>query len=183
MQQTSFRCSESFALKVGFGILKRREGGKREPGGRRMKKVCECMRCVYWRKYCVCICIVCIGVLVCTRCVYWLPKVTPQETSRDVCPLFRRGAWGRCEKVMKTWCIRRLCLFILFFPRRPLIWNQGLEAWNCEQLTKIWFFQLVFFTQFHWVGNFCKNACHPSLPRFYPKNVNEGPQRHMGCIP
>ena len=28
------------------------------------------------------------------RCVYWLPKVKPQETSRDVCPLFRRGHEG-----------------------------------------------------------------------------------------
>ena len=46
------------------------------------------------------------------RCVYWLPKVTPQETSRDVCPLFN------CEHelgVRRRWGLDASDVFVAIF--------------------------------------------------------------------
>ena len=46
------------------------------------------------------------------RCVYWLPKVTPQETSRDVCPLFN------CEHelgVRRRWGLDASDVFVVIF--------------------------------------------------------------------
>ena len=123
------------------------------------------------------------------RCVYWLPKVTPQETSRDVCPLFN------CEHelgVRRRWGLDASDVFVFISSLRRSskgghdTLGKGLQTWIELKLYKYFVHILQKFRQLsdylsalHFLAPWtfqqnCSTWLWPSR-----KNMGAGNEEHM----